>query len=51
MRTLSMFFALWLLPAALLAADEPTNSPGLLMLDFGSPKQLERAMESSRRLE
>ena len=30
MRILLMFFALWLFPAALLAADEPANSPGLL---------------------
>ena len=30
MRSLSMLFALWLFPAALMAADEPANSPGLL---------------------
>ena len=30
MRSLLMFFSLWLFPAALLAADEPSNSPGLL---------------------
>jgi hypothetical protein len=30
MRSMSMFFALWMLPAALLAANEPANPPGLL---------------------
>ena len=30
MRSLLMLFSLWLFPAALLAADEPANSPGLL---------------------
>jgi|SRR5450631_2373682 hypothetical protein len=30
MRSLLMFFSLWLFPAALLAADEQSNSPGLL---------------------
>src|SRR5271169_2779634 len=30
MRSLLMLFSLWLFPAALLAADEPVNSPGLL---------------------
>ncbi len=30
MRTLLMFFALWLFPAPLFAADEPAGDPGLL---------------------
>jgi hypothetical protein len=30
MRSLSMLFALWMLPATLLAANEPANPPGLL---------------------
>jgi hypothetical protein len=30
MRSQLMFFPLWLFPTALLAADEPANSPGLL---------------------
>ena len=30
MRSLLMFFSLWLFPAVLLAADEPASSPGLL---------------------
>jgi hypothetical protein len=29
MRYLSMFLALWMLPAALLAVNEPANPPGL----------------------
>jgi hypothetical protein len=35
MRSLSMFFALWMLPATLLAANEPANPPGLLFYLLG----------------